>query len=82
MERSYVSNIKSGESVFLKGWIYEIRDLAKLKFLLLRDFSGVVQCIVKDKKLVDRISELSLESVVEILGKVKNAGGFIWKLKI
>jgi len=50
---------------------YEIRDLAKLKFLLLRDSSGIVQCIIKDKELMNKISELSLESVVEVEGEVK-----------
>ncbi len=73
MERSYIRHIKAGESVLLKGWVYEIRDLAKLKFLLLRDFSGIVQCVVKDEKIIKNISELTLESVVEIRGKVKKA---------
>ena len=73
MKRSYVSEIKVGESVLLNGWIHEIRDLSKLKFLLLRDVSGIVQCIVKDKKLMKKVSGLTLESVVEIKGKVKRA---------
>lgn len=73
MERKLISEIKSGENVLLKGWIYEIRDLAKLKFFLLRDSSGIIQCVVKDKKLMDRFSELTLESVVEIKGQVKKA---------
>ena len=62
-----------GKKVLLKGWIYEIRDLAKLKFFLLRDFSGIIQCIIKDKKLMNKISELSLESVVEVEGEVQKA---------
>lgn len=73
MERSYVKDIKAGESVLLKGWVYEIRDLAKLKFLLLRDFSGMIQCIIKDKKIIKEILGLTLESVVEVYGKVKKA---------
>lgn len=73
MERKYISDVKSGENVLLKGWVYEIRDLAKLKFFLLRDSSGIIQCIVKDKKLIDKFSELTLESVVEIKGQVKKA---------
>jgi aspartyl-tRNA synthetase len=73
MQRGYISDIKSGKEVLLKGWIFEIRDLAKMKFLLVRDVSGIVQCIVKDEKLLKKASELSLESVVEIKGKVKKA---------
>lgn len=73
MERSYVQDLKTGEKVLLNGWIFEIREMAKLKFLVLRDFTGMVQCIVKDKNLFDKIQELSLESVVEIKGKVQTA---------
>jgi len=70
MERSYVSDLKPGQDVLLKGWVYEIRNLSNMAFLLLRDFSGIVQCVVKDKSL---LGNLSLESVVEIQGKVKKS---------
>jgi nondiscriminating aspartyl-tRNA synthetase len=73
MERKYIQDIKSGENVLLKGWVYELRDLAKLKFFLLRDSSGIIQCVVKDKKLIDNFSKLTLESVVEVKGQVKKA---------
>ena len=71
MKRSYVSELKTGQSVLLKGWVYEFRDLSKMKFLLLRDSTGTVQCIIKDSKV--SVSNLTLESVVEIQGKVKKA---------
>ncbi|MEK6847719.1 MAG: aspartate--tRNA(Asn) ligase [Nanoarchaeota archaeon] len=70
MERTYVSELKPGKEVLLKGWVHEIRTLSNMTFLLLRDFSGLVQCVVKDKSLV---GNLSLESVVEIKGIVKKA---------
>ncbi|MDP3992127.1 MAG: aspartate--tRNA(Asn) ligase [Candidatus Pacearchaeota archaeon] len=70
MQRVYVSDLKSGEEVLIKGWVYEIRNLSNMAFLLLRDFSGIVQCVIKDKSLA---SNLSLESVVEITGKVKKS---------
>ena len=73
MKRSYIDDLKVGESVFLKGWIYESRIMSQMAFILLRDCSGLVQCIVKDKGLVGQISGLTLESVVEIKGKVKKA---------
>ncbi len=73
MKRVYVKDIKTGEVVLIKGWIYELRDLAKLKFILLRDVSGIVQCVVKDKKLMKKFSKLTLESVIEVKGKVKKA---------
>lgn len=72
MERTLVKDIKAGKEVLLKGWIYEIRVLAKLGFVLLRDKTGIVQCVVQGKVL-DKLSDLSLESAVEIKGKSKSA---------
>jgi aspartyl-tRNA synthetase len=72
MKRSYVKEVKANQSVLLKGWVYEIRDLAKMKFLLLRDSSGIIQCVLRDN-IAREASELTLESVVEIRGKVKKA---------
>ncbi|MFA5953010.1 MAG: aspartate--tRNA(Asn) ligase [Candidatus Pacearchaeota archaeon] len=73
MERTLIEEIKTGKEVLLNGWVYEIRNLAKLGFILLRDISGIVQCVVKDAKILKMLSELSLESVVEIKGKVNEA---------
>jgi len=73
MKRSFVKDIGIGENVLLKGWVFEIRLLSKIAFILLRDFSGIVQCVIKDEKILKEISNLSLESVIEIQGKVKKA---------
>ena len=72
--RTYTTEIKEGESVTLKGWVHEIRDLAKLKFVLLRDASGIVQCVIIEEKMFREFSRLKLESIIEIKGKVKKAG--------
>jgi aspartyl-tRNA synthetase len=73
MSRKYIDDLKVGENILLKGWVFEIRELAKLKFLILRDMTGMVQCIIKDGVLFEKITNLSLESVIEIKGKVKKA---------
>ena len=72
MQRSYISELKSGQNVSLKGWVYEIRELSKMRFLLLRDASGIIQCVLKQGSKGFN-EELTLESVIEIKGKVKNA---------
>jgi aspartyl-tRNA synthetase len=72
MERTYIKDIKKG-TIFIEGWIHEIRDLAKIKFILLRDISGIVQCIIKDEKLMKKFSGLSIESVLSIQGEAKPA---------
>jgi nondiscriminating aspartyl-tRNA synthetase len=73
MERTMIEDIKTGKEVLLKGWVYEIRALAKLGFILLRDRTGIVQCVVQGEGLMKKLSELTLESVVEIKGKSKTA---------
>ncbi len=72
MEISYIKDLKAGKQILLKGWVYEIRVLAKLGFVLLRDKTGIVQCVVQGKEL-EKLSDLSLESAVEIKGKTKEA---------
>lgn len=72
MKRDYISDLKPGKNVFLKGWVHEVRNLAKMKFILLRDVTGVVQCVIK-KECKGFDEELSLESVVSIKGKTKSA---------
>lgn len=71
MERSYIKDIKEGESVLLNGWVQEVRNVGKMKFILLRDITGLIQGVVADKKLLDSVP--SIESVVAINGKVKSA---------
>ncbi|MDP3966282.1 MAG: aspartate--tRNA(Asn) ligase [archaeon] len=73
MERTYIENLRPGEESSISGWVYEIRELAKIKFMVIRDFTGMVQCIVKDEKIMKVFPELSLESVVEVSGVVKKA---------
>ena len=73
MKRTYVSELKVGQKILLKGWVHEIRSLAKLSFILFRDSTGLVQCITKDSKIMGNLHSVTLESVVEIKGKVKKA---------
>lgn len=57
---------KVGEKVFLQGWVDTKRDHGKLTFIDLRDRSGKIQCVGFQK-----MGELTVESVVEITGVVK-----------
>ena len=54
--------------VLVKGWIHRIRELGKIAFILLRDRSGIVQCVINTE--VTDIKGLKLESVAEITGKL------------
>ena len=71
MERTLIENLYShmGETVKIQGWIHRLRKMGKIAFLIIRDRSGIVQCVV-DTKTID-IKGLKLESVVELVGEVK-----------
>jgi len=76
MVRSYVEEVlkKKKGKVEVKGWVHEIRDLGKIKFLVLRDVTGMIQVTaVKgkvDKDIFERVDKISRESVVEVEGKI------------
>jgi len=64
---------KSG-SVDIRGWIYRERKLKDKIFLVIRDSSEIIQCILPknkvSKKIWDAASKLLIESSVEISGKI------------
>ncbi len=55
---------KIGQRIKLQGWVNSIRDHGQIIFIDLRDRTGIVQCVV------DKLPKLTMESVVEIVGKV------------
>jgi len=61
---------KKKGSVSVRGWIYRIRKLKNNIFIVLRDSSEIIQCVVKDPKLVKIADELLMESSLEISGKI------------
>ncbi len=72
---SEVSAALDGKAVRLAGWVHEVRDLGKLKFLVLRDGTGFVQVCAKEgvteHGVLDAIKSLARESVVTVDGTVK-----------
>ena len=86
-KRIYIENLKDhvGKTVNLKGWVYNLRASSKkIKFLILRDGTGLCQCVYFkgecEEKALESFSELTQESSVEITGIVKeeprSPGGF------
>jgi nondiscriminating aspartyl-tRNA synthetase len=75
MERTYAKSVieKVGQTVLIKGWVHTIRNQGSIKFLIVRDISGIVQAVVfkENTEACNLIDKLSLESVVEIEGEAK-----------
>ena len=79
MKRVLISKIKdSGRKVLVQGWVSKIRILGKLAFVEIRDRTGTIQCVSERKdsnsEVHKKLKKLTLESVVCIVGKVKNKG--------
>ena len=68
-----ISEILKGKytgEVPIRGWIYRKRDQKKIVFMVIRDSSGIIQVAFKDK-LLDEAKKATMESSVEIRGKVR-----------
>lgn len=75
MQRTKIDELKEkiGERVLIKGFIHDIRDQSKVKFVLIRDNSGIIQTVTTpDKKeIFEEIIKIPKESVIGIEGIVK-----------
>jgi nondiscriminating aspartyl-tRNA synthetase len=69
--RTFIQNIapSSPSDVLIRGWVYRLRVLGKTAFVILRDCSGEVQCVVATETLKDH--RLKVEDAVEIAGTVR-----------
>jgi asparaginyl-tRNA synthetase len=63
-----------GQTVTLRGWLYNLRSSGKLLFPTFRDGSGTIQGIVPkaavSEQLFDTLKNLTLESSLTVTGKV------------
>jgi asparaginyl-tRNA synthetase len=65
-----------GQEVLIKGWVYNTRSSSKnIKFLILRDGTGLLQCVLfkgeTAEEFMNRFDELTQETSVEITGMIK-----------
>ncbi|GAA0116091.1 aspartate--tRNA(Asn) ligase [Clostridium senegalense] len=73
MKRIMINELKNNmnEKVMIKGWIHRIRKLKSITFIILRDRTGMVQCVLNNKEI--DISLVKLESAMSIIGIVNNS---------
>jgi len=84
--KTYISKLKNnvGEEVTLNGWLYNSRASGKIQFLIIRDGTGLCQCIAEKGKvseqLFDELKHLGQESSLMVTGVVRaderSLGGF------
>ncbi len=75
----WIGDVRSGshdaKEVVLKGWVHRTRGSNKIRFLVLRDSTGNVQCVAKREVVGDECFEslknALIESSVEITGVVE-----------
>lgn len=75
MERTLIKQVKDklGEQIKIAGFAHVIRDQGSIKFIIVRDISGLIQVVVTKSNIeaMAITGSLSLESIVEITGLVK-----------
>jgi nondiscriminating aspartyl-tRNA synthetase len=70
-ERTLIKDLNKhiDQYVLVAGWMHRLRILGRLGFLLLRDSTGFVQCVLNAQQ-IDSIKHLQVESVLSIRGYV------------
>ncbi|MFX1501122.1 MAG: asparagine--tRNA ligase [Promethearchaeota archaeon] len=67
--------LKKGSTIVnLRGWIYRERKSNKFVFIVLRDESDIIQCViskVKNPEIFEKANKLTIESSVKISGDLK-----------
>lgn len=73
MERKMVNELINyiSKKVLVKGWVHRIRKLKSVSFIILRDRTGLVQCVIDNDKI--NINEIRLEAVISIVGEVNES---------
>ena len=77
MARVYIHDLEMhvGEEVQLRGWLYNKRSSGKVRFLLLRDGTGILQGVVVkgavSEEIVNKSDALTQESSFSMTGKIR-----------
>jgi len=65
----------AGQSVTVRGWVTHLRSSGKVAFIVMRDGSGTLQCVLVKKQLPEedwaRFAELTLEASLAVTGEVR-----------
>src|SRR3990172_253746 len=86
MKNIYIEELDrhAGEEVTIRGWVYNKRAGGKIRFLIVRDGTGLLQCVIVKSTVPAEVFEafdaLSQESSLEVTGLLRRdyraPGGF------
>jgi asparaginyl-tRNA synthetase len=65
---------QKGPTVNLRGWVYRERKSNKFVFIVLRDETDIIQCVIpktKNPEIFEKAEKLTIESSVKISGELK-----------
>lgn len=77
MKWVYIEDIAQydGQDVEVRGWVYNKRSSGKVRFLLVRDGTGLIQATVfsaeKDSPLFQKFDRLTQESSLIVRGRIR-----------
>jgi asparaginyl-tRNA synthetase len=77
MARIYIEelSVHVGEEIAISGWLYHKRSGGKVRFIVLRDGTGLLQCVMVKGNVPDEVFNqfdlLTQESSLSVTGKVK-----------
>lgn len=75
--RIYVENLSHhvGETVSISGWVYTKRSSGKIRFVVLRDGTGLMQAVIVKSNVAEdvfnRFDELTQESSLRVTGNIR-----------
>lgn len=73
MNRTYISDIRAGETCRISGFVENLRNKRTMAFLVIRDISGKLQVTLEKEKnpeLAALVDQLTIHSVVSVEGPV------------
>ncbi len=76
MTWTYVSEVGAhvGQEVTIKGWVYHLRSIGKVKFAVIRDGTGIIQCVLTEQdapEAFEKFDELTQETSCIVTGSVR-----------
>jgi asparaginyl-tRNA synthetase len=65
----------AGKTVRAKGWVTHLRSSGKVAFVVMRDGTGILQCVLVKSSIPaeawERFSQLTQETTIEVTGEVR-----------